>query len=237
MKKVWVLLLGALVVSPAFADEVTDEDVEAPAEEAVAEDVPPAEEAPVEEAPAEEVAAEEAPAEEPAEEAPVEEDEPFYLYGGIDYVDLEASFSSDALKASFGGETFGSQFYRARVGTRVFEVVGLEAHFGQADSDGTDPGEVEVDSYWGVYAVPTGTFLDIVEISAPVGFSAMTLTRGAAEIEFNRLAYGLNVEFPLRAFAEGLPDLRFGGGGMVYQAENHARTYGFHFGVRLDLAL
>lgn len=240
MKKLGVLLLGTLLAMPVLADEVPDD--EAPVEEAPVE-APPAEEAaPVEEATPEEAVAEapveEPPAEEPpAEEAPVEEGEPTRLYVGADYAQVDVSYSSDALKAQFGGEEFRSTFYRGRVGVRVFEVIGLEAHFGVPDDDGSEPGRVEIAEYWGVFAVPTATIFDLFEMAVPLGYSKLKVAQATgAEEEFGRVGFGLNIELPLKGLVEALPDIRIGGGGMVYHAENHARIYGYHVGARYDFA-
>lgn len=235
MKNVW-LLVGCLALAfPAFADEVPDE--EAPAEEP----------APVEPAPEEEVAVEEPPAEEPpaeeeyvAEEAPAEDEDPTLFYIGADARRLFVSFSDETLKQRFGGSKFSSNFFSVRAGIRVFEVVGLEVNYGQGhDSDDTiEPGKLHTDTYWGFYAVPTGTFLDTVEIGVPIGFSILNVSNAADQRhDFQRMSFGLNIELPFRVFGETLPDLRIGGGGMVYQAENHARAYGFHAGLRMDFRI
>lgn len=235
MSKPCALLLGLLLALPTLV---------------IADEVPPDEEmmeqAPVEETPAEEYAPEEAtdePAtgEEYAEEEPTEgeaaDDEPFYLYAGLDRADIEASFSAPDLQQQFGCTDCGTRFYRARVGTRVFDFIGLEAHYGFADETGEAPGAVEVDQYYGFFVVPTGTFFDRVEIAVPVGFSSLTLKRPGASHDFNRPAFGLNIEVPIIIMASWVPEIRIGGGGMVYQTENDARVYGFHFGFRLDFLL
>lgn len=303
MKKIGVLLLGAMLSLPLWAQETAVDEAPAmtdeamPAEEVAAEEAAPAEEAAVEEAaPAEEVAAEpaaedapvaedtaaaEAPAEEaatteaaPAEEAPaadlaaeaapVEEaapaedmaaseeapaeeasseeaasedaGEPFHLYGGVDMAHLTLSLSEDALRAAYAGDDFESDFYRARIGTRIFGVIGLEAHFGQADSDGTESGEVEVGEYYGVYMVPTGTLFDVIEVSAPIGYSMLSLERGNTAEDFDGVSFGLNFEVPL-FITEGGTGLRIGGGGTVYQADRKSRVYGYHAGLRFDFQL
>lgn len=249
------------VASEAPAEEAVSEDVaaEAPAEEMAPAEAMAAESAPAEEAPMEDAAASEAapveeaaPAEEVAseeaasEEAPAEETEsedagtPFHLYGGIDMAHLTLSLSDPTLRGNgaggYGGDDFQSDFYRARIGTRIFEVIGLELHVGQADSDGTENGEVEVSQYYGVYAVPTGTLFDVIEVSAPIGYSMLSLQRGTTEEDFDGVSFGLNFEIPVFV-TEGGTGLRIGGGGTVYQADRKSRTYGYHAGIRLDFQL
>lgn len=236
MKKLCVLgfalLSMPLATTLAWADEIIDDEAEPVAEEAApVEEAPPAE--PVEE----EVAAETPVEEEEAPAEPADEGEPWILYGGLDRADIEVSFSDEALQTRFGCVDCGSRFWRARVGTRVFDFIGLEAHYGFPDEDGQSPGEVEVDSYMGFFAVPTGSFLDLVEISVPIGYSMMTLQRPGASEDFERIAFGMNIEVPIIIMKSWVPEIRVGGGGMVYQAENHARVYGWHMGLRLDFAL
>jgi hypothetical protein len=215
----------------------------APAEatptEAAATEEAPAAEAPAEEAaaPAEEASTETASSEETPAEESAEEKTPKHLYVGVNAGRVEVSFSAPDLKTKFGGIDFSGDFYEARAGIRVFDVVGLEVHYGQSGSDKNEAGKIKVDNYYGAYVVPTGTFLDTIEISVPVGWTTMSVSRGTAKHDFERISFGLNLELPLRAFGDGLPDLRIGGGGMVYQAENDARAYGFHAGVRFDFEI
>lgn len=241
------------------ADETVSEEMgtEASGEEMAAEEVP-AEEIPAEEIPAEDVAAEEVPAEETvaedsysessseasysedgsSEEATSEDDgEPFYLYAGVDMVDVRVSFSDDALVAKFGDDKLNSSFYRLRVGTRLFEAIGVEAHYGLPDQDDSGERHFETGEYYGVFVVPTGVFLDVVEISAPVGYTLTKVERGGASEKFDAVSFGMNIEVPITLDSEWFPDIRIGGGGTVYQAQNDARIYGYHFGIRLDFKL
>jgi hypothetical protein len=230
----------------APAGEVAAE--EAVAEETAAEEMTGeasvAEEAPMEEAAAEEavsedsLAAEDGSAESGSEEAASEDDgEPFYLYAGVDMVEVRASFSDDALAAKFGGDKLNSSYYRLRVGTRLFDAIGVEAHYGIPDQDDSGEGNFETGEYYGAFLVPTGVFLDVVEISAPVGYTLTKVERGGASEKFDALSFGLNIEVPITLDSEWFPDIRIGGGGTVYQAKNDARIYGYHFGVRLDFKL
>ena len=192
-------------------DESTDE--AAPVEDAAAE------------APAEDVAAEEAPAEESSEEPA----EPLALYVGADYVVSTLSLSDGS---SANGE-LDSGMYRARVGWRALEAVGLEAHFGVDNSD-EEPGSVQTKSYYGVFAVPTATVFEVVELAFPVGYAQSSFEQGSFSEDYGSIAYGLDVELPLRTFAETLPDLRLTAGWMVYYQKSDARAYGANAGLRYD---
>lgn len=160
--------------------------------------------------------------------------DPVWLYVGADYASLTASFSRDALVTQFGGDDFESSFYRVRVGTRLFDGIGVEGHFGVSDTDDSEPGDVEVSEYFGVFVVPTGVIFDLIEVAAPVGFSVTELSGRGAKKKFDGVSFGLNFEIPLLVDVEGFPDIRIGGGGTVYQAERDARIYGYHAGVRID---
>jgi hypothetical protein len=183
-----------------------------------------------------EAAVEEVAAEEVIEE-PVSDREPWEVYVGADRAWLRASFSDAALKTRFGGDEFESDFYRVRAGVRVFGAVGLELHYGISDDDGAEPQHAEVASYWGAYAVPTGTLFNLIELSAPIGYSRTELERGIAKETFDGISFGLNFEIPLILDASWFPDVRIGGGGTVYQAEKDARVYGYHAGIRIDFKL
>jgi len=237
-------LVAVAFALPVYADGEYEE-APAPVEEAPpAEMAPPAEAPPVEEAvvaepPAEDVVASEPPAEEPpAEEAPAEDArEPFRLYAGVDYAHLTLSLSDEAREAQFGGNNPDSDMYRLRVGARVLDAVALELQYGIADTQDDEAGKFEVGEYYGAFLVPTGALFDLIEVSVPVGYSVFTAERGAAETELDGVSYGLNLELPIAIGAEWLPDIRIGGGGLVYQAHTAARVWGYHFGIRADFKI
>lgn len=228
----------------APADETVSEETgtEAGGEEMAAEEVP-AEEVPVEETVAEDSYSESSSEGSDSEDGSSEEassgddGEPFYLYAGVDLVEVRASFSDDALIAKFGNDKLNSSYYRLRVGTRLFEAIGVEAHYGLPDQDDSGERNFETGEYYGAFIVPTGVFLDVVEISAPVGYTLTKVERGGASEKFDAVSFGLNIEVPITLDSEWLPDIRIGGGGTVYQAKNDARIYGYHFGIRLDFKL
>ncbi|WP_028081966.1 hypothetical protein [Solimonas soli] len=164
--------------------------------------------------------------------------EPFYVYGGVDYAFLSTSLSKDSLKQALGGDEFDSDFYRLRVGTRLFPSIGIEAQFGVKNEDGNASDKVETNQMYGLYVVPTGNLFRFLEVSAPIGYSHLRLENNNGSVKFDSLSFGLNVEFPVYVNPESrFPDVRIGGGGVVYYAEREARTYSYHAGVRLDFKL
>jgi hypothetical protein len=257
MKTFGILLVGTLAAFSAQAQDpapatAAPTEAAAPAADAApapapAEAAPPADAAPA--APADAAAAP-APAEAAtAEAAPAEatpsEAKPWRLYGGYDRAHIRMLVSTSntsattptSLQARFGGDSFSSNFNRLRAGIRLLEFIGVEAHFGFKGDDGSSAGSVGVDKSYGIYVVPTGTFLNMVEVSAVLGYSKIDLERGNASEEFKGASYGVNAELPLKQFFESLPDFRLGFGGIVYHQKDDARIYGTHFGVRYDFKI
>lgn len=238
----WTTLAALLLAVPAFAQdeaEVVPVDESAPAEEAPAGESPAAEGTPEAAAAEEAAASEEAPAEEvAAEETPSEEEgssesSPLQLYVGADWVRTTLSLSTSG---ATGAQDFDSGMYRARVGWRALEAVGIEAHFGTDNSD-SEPGSVETEMYAGVFLVPTATVFEVAELAFPVGYAQSTFgAAGGPSEDFRSVAYGVDAELPLRTFGESLPDLRFTLGWMVYYQKSDARAYGGNAGLRYDFA-
>jgi hypothetical protein len=215
-----------IAAEPSPAEEPAA--VVVPAEEAAPAEAESTEAAPVEEAPTETAAAEEAP----AEEAPAEEPaDPLQVYFGADWVVTTVALSNTL--ASGTTNEFDSGMYRGRLGIRTLESVGLEAHFGVDNSD-DEPGSVETKGYYGLFLVPTATVFEIAELAFPVGFAQSTFGAGSAEQDFRSIAYGVDAELPLRSFGDGLPDVRFTAGWMVYYQKSDARAYGANVGLRYD---
>ncbi len=171
--------------------------------------------------------------EEEAEDKP----DPIPLYVGADYAWTTVSFSDPDLKAAFGGEQFDSNMIQLRAGVRLFKKIGLEAQYGLRDQDvgELDSDEFSTANYYGVYLVPTGVLLDLIEVGAAVGYSQTKLERGNASETLSGASFGVNFEVPLLT-TERI-DLRIGGGGTVYRAQNSARLYGYHAGIRMDFRI
>lgn len=222
----------------ATAVDATAESAEAAPADAVAADLSaesvPAEEVPAEEAPVEEAAAEEAPAEETASE---DSGEPFHFYLGVDKAEITLALSDTALETAFGGDELESSMYRIRAGMRLLEAVGLELHYGVADDKDDGAKTFEIGEYYGIFVVPTGSLFELIEISVPIGYSSMKAEKGAASETFDGVSYGVNLEVPITLNSEWFPDIRIGGGGLVYRADRDSRVYGYHFGVRLDFKI
>lgn len=165
------------------------------------------------------------------------EDTPWELYAGADYVWTTASFSKQRLIDDFGGDRFDSSMYRVRAGVRLFEKIGLEAHFGTGD---TSTGDLEADEFsteqfYAVYFVPTGVLLDLIEVGASIGYAHIDLERPGVSESLGGASFGVNFEIPLLT-TETL-ELRLGGGATAYRAQPSARIYGYHAGLRLDFRL
>lgn len=158
------------------------------------------------------------------------------LYMGVEFAQTRVEVSEEGLEAAFGARRFDSEFYKLRVGTRLFEGVGLEAQIGVPASDSGE-GEVETSQYYGLFLVPTGVFMDLVEISARIGYSMMTIENDLADEDLDGMSFAIAIELPLRAFGESLPDLRLTSSGAVFQEDRDARVYGYTVGLRYDFRL
>lgn len=242
MKKLGIVVAGLFSAMTVFAQD--------PAPEATPADAAPVEAAaPADSASTEAAFVESAPAEASADAAPAEtavtEKKPWLFYVGYDRAHINfqvsepnpASVSTPSLQTRFGGSSFSSSFNRFRVGTRLLDFIGLEAHLGLKGDEGNEAGTVKMNRNYGLYVVPTGVLFDMVEIGAVLGYSKMDLERGNASESFQGVSYGLNTELPLRHFFDKMPDIRLGLGGIVYHQKNNARIYGTHLGLRYDFKI
>jgi outer membrane protein OmpA-like peptidoglycan-associated protein len=189
-------------------------------------------------------------AEAPAEEAPAEEEKPWIFYVGASY--SQATISISKLNG-FAVGNWDSRMVQGRVGMRLTDGLGVEAHVGKGIDTDDPPYDPVLNGYYGIYFVPTGILLDMVEFAFPLGFAWTHFEgyspgpdqnnsghppRGTPVSErLNGVSYGMNVEFPFKLITEAVPDIRLVGGGMVYQQNNAARTYGWHAGLRWDFAI
>lgn len=159
------------------------------------------------------------------------------LYAGVEFDSTTVDLSDDGLEQAFGGGRFDSDFYKLRLGARLFSSVGVELHAGFPAHDAGD-GEVETKQFYGLYFVPTGVLMELFEVSVRVGYAFSSVENDQASEDIDGASFGLGVEFPLRrAFGESMPNLRLGFGGTVYQEERDARIYGFHGGLRYDFSI
>ncbi|WP_157572491.1 hypothetical protein [Nevskia soli] len=172
-----------------------------------------------------------------------DDDRKYNFYVGADLQNTKLSISNSDSFSGLDSTSYDSKFWDVRAGYRLFKVVGIEAHYGIPDQDDGDPGRYKKRNYYGIFAVPTANVFDLFEIGFPVGYtnSGITVngqtsagTSAVVEKHLNSIAYGANLEIPVRVLWRALPDVRLTGGGMVYYQRSDAREYGFHFGLRYD---
>ncbi len=172
-----------------------------------------------------------------------DDDKKYNFYVGADLQNTKLSVSNSDSFNGLNASDYDSKFWDIRAGYRLFKVVGVEVHYGVPDQNDQDPGRYKKRSYYGVFAVPTASVFDLFEIGFPVGYtnSGITVngqnaagTNTVVEKHLNSIAYGANLEVPVRVLWRALPDVRLTGGGMVYYQRSDAREYGFHFGLRYD---
>lgn len=237
MKK--LIAWGSLVLCaacPVMADEAPPDDEAAAAEPAPADAAPAeaADAAPAEEAapPAEDAA----PAEDTASADAGDEGGGLNLYVGLDYDMTTVDINDGEVETALSGDRFDSDFYKLRLGVRMFEAVGLEVNAGFPANDGSAT-KLETKQFYALYLVPTGVLFELLEVSARVGYAYTELENDFGSEDADGMSFGLGVELPLRRFGESLPNLRIGAGGTVYQEDRDGRVYGFHGGLRYDFTL
>ena len=166
-------------------------------------------------------------------------------YAGVEA--QAASLNVSDPSAAGGGAVgrYSSRLYDLRLGARLFPSLGVEAQAGLGDQQ-ADAGHFKARSYFGLYAVPTANLFNRLELGFPVGYATLAVhlpsaAGGQASAQLHSLAYGANLELPLRpllmqSFPQ-LPELRLSGGGMMFNQRSGARAYAFHLGLRYDFAL
>lgn len=158
------------------------------------------------------------------------------LYAGLEYDMTTVDFDEGKQREDFGGRRFDSDFYKLRLGARLFDGVAVELHAGlPANRAGGD--EVETQQFYALYLVPTGVLLNVVEISARLGYAFTTVENKNASADLDGASFGVAVELPFRIFGEGPPNFRVGAGATVYQADRDARVFGVHGGLRFDFTV
>lgn len=227
--------------APAEAAEPVAEAAPAEAVAPVADAAPVEEAAPAEEAaaveeaaPAEDTSASDSSSSESSERA--DSGEGLKLYVGVEYDQTTIDINDGATSAALGRRRFDSDFYKLRLGLRLLEGVGFELQGGIPDNKGGAK-KLETSQFYGAYFVPTGVFMETIEISARLGYAFTTLKNELGEEDLDGVSFGLSFELPFRRFAEGLPDIRLSAGGSVYQEDRDARVYGYHAGLRYDFQL
>lgn len=172
-----------------------------------------------------------------------DDDRKYNFYFGADLQNSKLSVSDSNGFGGLNTSDYDSKFWDVRAGYRLFKVIGVELHYGLPDQDANEPGRYKKRNYYGVFAVPTANVFDLFEIGFPLGYtnSGITVdgqnsagTNTTVQKHLNSIAYGANLEVPVRVIWRALPDIRLTGGGMVYYQRSDAREYGFHFGLRYD---
>lgn len=173
-----------------------------------------------------------------------DDDRKYQFYVGADLQNSKLSISDSNSYSGLNNSSYDSKFWDVRLGYRLFKAIGVEAHYGIPDQDADSPGRYKERHYYAAFAVPTANVFDLFEIAFPLGYTnsgvtvnGTTANAGAplvVEKHLNSIAYGANLEIPVRVFWRALPDFRLTGGGMVYYQRSDAREYGFHFGLRYD---
>lgn len=172
-----------------------------------------------------------------------DDDRKYNFYFGADLQNSKLSVSDSNGFGGLNTSGYDSKFWDVRAGYRLFKVIGVELHYGLPDQDANELGRYKKRSYYGVFAVPTANVFDLFEIGFPLGYtnSGITVdgqnsagTNTTVQKHLNSIAYGANLEVPVRVIWRALPDIRLTGGGMVYYQRSDAREYGFHFGLRYD---
>lgn len=129
--------------------------------------------------------------------------------------------------------------YDVRLGYRVLKNIDDEVHYGITVGHDTQPDGFKFTRYYAAYIVPTATVLDTFELSVPIGYAVTGVKQRATgqpehRASINSVAFGLNLELPVRQFSAALSDLRLTAGGVVFMQRNNAQIYGFHAGLRYD---
>ena len=172
-----------------------------------------------------------------------DDDKKYNFYVGADLQNSKLSVSDSNSFGGLNNTSYDSKFWDVRAGYRLFKVIGIEAHYGIPGQNDEELNRYKKRNYYGIFAVPTADVFDLFELAFPIGYTNSSIsvnglnTAGAettVDKHLNSIAYGANLEIPVRVFWHALPDFRLTGGGMVYYQRSDAREYGYHFGLRYD---
>jgi len=172
-----------------------------------------------------------------------DDDTLYNFYVGADLQNTKLSVSDSGSFGGLNNTSYDSKFWDLRAGYKLFKVIGIEAHYGIPDQNDETLNRYKKRNYYGIFAVPTANVFDLFELGFPIGYTNSSITvngdtsagaQTTVEKHLNSIAYGANLEIPVRVFWHALPDFRLTGGGMVYYQRSDAREYGYHFGLRYD---
>lgn len=164
------------------------------------------------------------------------------FYVGADYAQTRLSISDSASANGIPVDDYDGHFVDLRAGYRVLSALGLEFHYGVPLGNTRDPGNIRPNHYYGLFVVPTATLFERFELGFPIGYDFSEVSHkdadGTREHEtLDSVAFGINIDVPVRQFWDALPDLRLSGGAMVYDHASASRYYGFHYGLRYDFGI
>lgn len=174
---------------------------------------------------------------EPASQSIDEEEHPNF-YVAFDRAEAKVDLSSDGLKERFGANDLDGGFYRGHLGWRLIPGIAIEGVVGFAPDKANAADEFKTKDFYAAYIVPTGTVLDVLEISGRFGYSWSSIEGGSgAEKGFSGVSYGVELLFPIRVISKSLPNLRLTAGGTVFYQNRDARMMAWHYGLRYDFRL
>ncbi len=128
-----------------------------------------------------------------------------------------------------------SSMIRLRGGLAVNENLAVEVQYGLKGDDtdlSQDPPQVALESYLGVFLVPSAYLTSFLQLEVPIGYGEVEFED--ADSEGDR-AYGANLNFyPLRILNEdGSKLVSLSGGFMVYYRGDNERVDGYNFGLKV----
>jgi hypothetical protein len=174
---------------------------------------------------------------EPASQS-IDEDENPNFYVAIDRAEARIDLSDDGIEERFGTDELDGGFYRAHLGWRLIPGIAVEGLVGFAPDKAKAVDEFEMKNFYAAYIVPTGTVLDVLEISGRFGYSwSSAEAANGADKSFSGVSYGVEFLFPIRVISKSLPNLRLTAGGTVFYQDRDARTMAWHYGLRYDFHL
>lgn len=159
------------------------------------------------------------------------------LYVGLDYDMTKIDINDKDKAAALGRHRFDSDFYKLRIGVRVFDGIGVEFHAGVPANNASST-KLETKQFYGLYLVPTGVLLNTVEVSARLGYAYTEVKSDQGKENEDGASFGIAFEVPLRlVLGDDAPNIRIGAGGTVYQEDRASRIFGWHGGIRYDFTL
>lgn len=164
-----------------------------------------------------------------------------HFYFGVDQAELDvvqirnAGFDDDPSTPTTQRTELDSSMIRLRGGLAINENLAFEVQYGFEDdeTDGsTNPPTVALESYLGVYLVPSAYMTDYLQIEVPIGYGEVEVDGGDKEGD---TAFGANLNlYPLRVFdEEGSKLVSISGGYMVYYRADNERVNGYNIGLKV----